>query len=267
MRCNDVSGPLSNKVQGGYNEAGSAPPSVNHAAEAALALVLVTHCMSGTWGEWSIFSIYQTSLFTGGVSPPSRQDRAGPGARWKCLIRSHKGSGECGVYCLNRDTARCWSALYCPLPGQGRKHVNMNEYTAPPPAACSITLPGYTDSPSACPVCKMPQHTCSGVLLSVLSMSTLQWWRVQHSVPSCQFIYIHCVLWTEVPKQDTMAGECNYFILLRTFVKSNECCQRPLRGWGACWAAPRGPGRCNGSLIAPAPNTVPGSPMTKFAQK
>ena len=104
-------------------------------------------------------------------------------------------------------------------------------------------------------------------LLSVLSMSTLQWWRVQHSVPSCQFIYIHCVLWTEVPKQDTMAGECNYFILLRTFVKSNECCQRPLRGWGACWAAPRGPGRCNGSLIAPAPNTVPGSPMTKFAQK
>ena len=95
----------------------------------------------------------------------------------------------------------------------------------------------------------------------------VQWWRVQHSVPSCQFIYIHCVLWTEVPKQDTMAGECNYFILLRTFVKSNECCQRPLRGWGACWAAPRGPGRCNGSLIAPAPNTVPGSPMTKFAQK
>ena len=172
MRCNDVSGPLSNKVQGGYNEAGSAPPSVNHAAEAALALVLVTHCMSGTWGKWSIFSIYQTSLFTGGVSPPSRQDRAGPGARWKCLIRSHKGSGECGVYCLNRDTARCWSALYGPLPGQGHKHVNMNEYTAPPPAACSITLPGYSDSPPACPVCKMLQHTCSGGLLSVLSMSS-----------------------------------------------------------------------------------------------
>ena len=94
------------------------------------------------------------------------QDRAGPGARWKCLIRSHKGSGECGVYCLNRDTARCWSALYCPLPGQGRKHVNMNEYTR---------LPGYTDSPSACPVCKMPQHTCCGGLLSVLSMSSGGW--------------------------------------------------------------------------------------------
>ena len=121
---------------------GCAPPSVNHAAEAVLVLVLVTHCMSGTWGEWSIFSIYQTSLFTGGVSPPSRQDRAGPGARWKCLIRSHKGSGECGVYCLNRDTARCWSALYCPLPGQGCKHVNMNEYTRLLPAAshCQDTL-------------------------------------------------------------------------------------------------------------------------------
>ena len=105
------------------------------------------------------------------------------------------------------------------------------------------------------------------VLNEIFQSVHVQWWRVQPSVPSCQFIYIHCVLWTEVPKQDTMAGECNYFILLRTFVKSNECCQRPLRGWGACWAAPRGPARCNGSLIAPAPNTVPGSPMTKFAQK
>ena len=37
----------------------------------------------------------------------------------------------------------------------------------------------------------------------------------------------------------------NYFILLQTFVKSNECCQRPLR-------LPAGvPPRCNGPLIGP----------------
>ena len=65
------------------NEDGCAPPSVNHAAEAAL--VLVTHCMSGIWGEWSIFSIYQTSLFTVGVSPPSLPGPGGAAGEVKML--------------------------------------------------------------------------------------------------------------------------------------------------------------------------------------
>ena len=49
-----------------------------------------------------------------------------------------------------------------------------------------------------------------------------------------------------MPLADTKAGEySNYFILLQTFVKSNECCQRPLR-------LPAGvQPRCNGPLIGP----------------
>ena len=66
-----------------------------------------------------------------------------------------------------------------------------------------------------------------------------------HLVPWSLFI-LSLVLSTEVPLARTKAREySNYFILLQTFVKSNECCQRPLR-------SPAGaPRRCNGPLIGP----------------